>query len=228
VPPEHPTPADAGLGEPAEGDGADGRRAAPRSVPIADEEASLLARLRAGDDRAYEQLVRSNTPRLLAVARRITPSETDAEDAVQEAFLQAFRSIGGFDGRSALSTWLHRIVVNVALSRLRRAGSRRERPLDELLPEFAGGRHAASPRPWRALPHDGGTDTELRDAVRRAIADLPEEFRAVLLLKDVGGMQSAEIAASLGISDALVRQRVHRARLALMKSLAPTLEEERR
>jgi RNA polymerase sigma-70 factor (ECF subfamily) len=193
--------------------------------PIAAGEAELLARLRAGDDAAFTLLVVTNTPRLLAVARRVSRNEADAEDAVQEAFASAFKAIHTFDGRSALSTWLHRIVVNAALSRARKAGTRRESSIEDLLPRFEGGRHESRPSPWRDVTPDGGIDVETKEAVRAAIAELPEEFRAVIVLKDIEGLQSAEIAAALGISDALVRQRVHRGRQALIKLLTPTLKE---
>ncbi len=189
------------------------------------EEAELLARLRSGEDAAYEVLVRAYAPGLLAVARRISRSEADAEDAVQEAFVSAFRAIERFDGRSALGTWLHRIVVNSAITVARRARRGRASSLEGLLPRFQNGRHVERPEAWRLVTpgHAGGVQGA--DAVRAALADLPDEFREVLVLRDVEGMRSVEIAEALGISDALVRQRVHRGRQALMKLMAPAMKE---
>lgn len=190
-------------------------------------DAELVRRLRAGEDAAYEELVRGLTGRLLAVARRVARSEADAEDAVQEAFLSAFRSIHSFDGRSTLSTWLHRIVVNAALMKARKASSSRESSIENLLPRFEGGLHTVHPTAWKPISETAEERREQQGAVLAALDELPEEFRAVLVLKDVEGLQSAEIAASLGISDALVRQRLHRGRLALMKLLAPAMTEGR-
>lgn len=194
--------------------------AAPAST-----EADLVARLRSGDDAAYEQVVRELGGRLLAVARRITRTQADAEDAVQEAFLSAFRSIEDFDGRAALSTWLHRIVVNAALMRLRQSKRDRSVSIDALLPSFEGGLHRDHPRRWPGDADDGPARTEDSAEVWKALEQLPDEFRAVVVLRDVEGLDSKAVAASLGISDALVRQRLHRGRLALMKLLEPVMTE---
>ncbi|MDX2131268.1 MAG: sigma-70 family RNA polymerase sigma factor [Planctomycetota bacterium] len=183
------------------------------------DEAALVRGLRARDERAYEHLVRTVGGRLLAVARRICASEADAEDAVQEAFVSALRAIDEFDGRAAVSTWLHRIVVNAALAKARRDRTRRERPIDDLMPRFTEGHHAESPRRWEDVTPGGGVPIEEAEAVRRALDTLPEEFRSVLVLRDIEGMESKAVAVALGISDALVRQRLHRGRLALMKLL---------
>jgi RNA polymerase sigma-70 factor (ECF subfamily) len=193
---------------------------------MAADDAGLGDRLRAGDAAAFEYLVRSQTGRLLAVARRITRNEADAEDAVQEAFLSAYKGLAAFDGRSAVSTWLHRIVVNAALQRLRKARSRRETPIEGLLPTFRDGLHAEHPRAWAGAAGDGVTDgvgvsIEEREAVWRAVEQLPDDFRTVLVLRDVEGLESKAVAEALGISDASVRQRLHRGRQALMKLLEP-------
>lgn len=196
-----------------------------RSAQPPSSEADLLRRLKRGEEQAYEELVRTLTPRLLAVARRTTRTEADAEDAVQEAFLSAFKAIGSFDGRSSLATWLHRIVVNAALMKARKASSR-ERSIEELLPVFDGGEHRHQPRAWRDVTNLDGERIELRATLVEALAQLPEEFRTVIVLKDIEGLESRQIAESLGISDALVRQRLHRGRQALMKLLAPVMEPE--
>lgn len=220
--------------------------------------ADLIRRLQAGEEAAFEDLVRSTAGRLLAVARRMTPTEADAEDALQEAYLSAFRSIHGFDGRSSLSTWLHRIVVNAALTRARKAkravpsvstsaavdgadgeraspggseaGARpatvrapREQSIEDLLPQFEDGHFADRQVRWRDVTSGGGVSIEVREAIERALRELPDAFRAVIVLKDVEGYESRQIATALGISDALVRQRLHRGRQALMKLLAPMM-----
>ena len=222
-PPRRPTPAPAPASPPARFHPDSGGRS---TIP---DESDLLRRLRSGDEAAYERLVRDLTPRLLAVARRIARSESDAEDAVQEAFLSAFKAIATFDGRSSLSTWLHRIVTNAALMKVRKDKTRREAPIENLLPQFdADGHHTRSPHAWPGVTHAGDDGIELPGGVAKAqlweaMAALPEEFRDVILMRDVEGMESKAVATALGISDALVRQRLHRGRQALMKLLEPLM-----
>jgi RNA polymerase sigma-70 factor, ECF subfamily len=201
----------------------------PQASPGALAEVELVARLKAGDDAAYEHLVRTLTGRMLAVARRLTRSEADAEDVVQEAFLSAFKAMQSFDGRASLSTWLHRIVVNAALMRARKHKSRKESSIDELLPQFEDGLHKSQPTKWRKGVTSSPIESiEQRKALFEALDKLPDEFRSVIILKDIEGLESKAIAASLGITDALARQRLHRARLALMKLLEPAMAEENR
>jgi RNA polymerase sigma-70 factor (ECF subfamily) len=105
------------------------------------DETELLERLRAGDEAAFEYLVRTQAGRLLAVARRILGSDEEARDAVQDAFLRAFRGLEGFEGGSRLSTWLHRIAVNAALMKLRTRRRKPEESLEPLLPAFRDDGH---------------------------------------------------------------------------------------
>lgn len=196
------------------------------TIETTPEERVLLDRLLAGEDAAYEELVRTMGGRLLAVARRITRTEQDAEDAVQDAFLSAFRALPDFDGRSSLSTWLHRIVVNAAILKTRRASGRHEVAIDDLLPAFdATGDFANRQKSWGDVTDDYESRIQQREALTRALAALPDEFRTVLLLRDIYGLDSRSVSASLGISDALVRQRLHRARQALTRLLEPTMTE---
>ncbi|MEK6703718.1 MAG: sigma-70 family RNA polymerase sigma factor, partial [Planctomycetota bacterium] len=99
------------------------------------DEPGLLSAIKAGDPRAFERPVNETGPRMLAVARRMLP-EADAQDAVQDAFVSALRALPGFDGRSKLSTWLHRIVVNACLMKLRKQTRRGERSIEEMMPDF--------------------------------------------------------------------------------------------
>ncbi len=202
------------------------------------QESQLLAGLKAGDPSAFEHFVRSMTPRLLGIVRRYTRNEQDAEDAVQDAFLSAFKALDSFDGRSSLSTWIHRIAINAALMKRRKDRSRRESSIEELLPVFQNGEHAQSPTPWPSgmagqtsgdsVTHSTGLSIKTRAAVLDALQELPDEYRTVLVLRDVEGLESKAVANSLGISDASVRQRLHRARQALMKLLEPALVEDER
>lgn len=193
------------------------------------DEAAFLERLRAGDEAAYEDLVRANTGRLLAVARRLLPTEEDARDVVQEAFLSAFRSLPRFEGGSKLSTWLHRIVVNAALMRLRTKRRRPEESLDALLPSFLeDGHHAESFSGW-SEPADRALErSEVRELVRAQVERLPETYRTVLMLRDIEGMETEDVAAALGLTPNAVKMRLHRGRQALRTLLAPIFKREMR
>ncbi len=192
-------------------DGSTGASAAARPP----DESDLVARLRGGEDAAFEELVRTHGGRMLAVARRFL-DEDEAQDAVQDAFLSAFRSIQRFEGNARLGTWLHRIVVNAALMKLRTRGRRPEQPIDELLPRFLEDGHMAEPAaPWRQSALDALERRELQGRVRGAIAELPDSYRVVLLLRDVEELDTQETAEALGITPANVKVRLHRARQAL-------------
>ena len=120
----------------------------PLAAPRPDE-ASLVERLRNGDEDAFEELVRSQAGRMLAVARRFL-SEEEAQDAVQDAFLNVTKSIGSFRGNARLSTWLHRIVVNASLMRIRTRKRKPEESIEDLLPRFLEDGHQADPAaPWK-------------------------------------------------------------------------------
>ncbi|HYC56229.1 MAG TPA: sigma-70 family RNA polymerase sigma factor [Candidatus Binatia bacterium] len=185
--------------------------------PAGDDRAILL-RLRAGDEAAYESLVRSCGARMLATARRMLGDEDDARNVVQDAFLSAFRSIARFEGDCLLSTWLHRIVVNAALMKLR---SRRRRPeicIEDLLPAFDGDGHRDVPE----IADDEACDVDeqldrarMRERVRACIDMLPASYRTVLVLRDIEELSTEEVAEMLAISRPNVKTRLHRARQAL-------------
>jgi RNA polymerase sigma-70 factor (ECF subfamily) len=183
------------------------------------EEEGLLAALRDGDEAAYETLVRTQSGRMLAVARRFMANEDDAREAVQEAFVSAFRAMDRFEGDARLSTWLHRIVVNACLMKLRTRRRKPEESIDELLPSFADNGHLqVSGAGW-----DGADRLiergETRSLVRGAIERLPDAYRTVLLLRDIEEFDTEQTAEALGLSKAAVKTRLHRARQALRQLL---------
>jgi RNA polymerase sigma-70 factor (ECF subfamily) len=188
------------------------------------DEGGFIARLREGDDAAFEELVRTHGGRMLAVARRFLPEE-DARDAVQDALLSAARSIDRFEGTARLSTWLHRIVVNAALMKLRTRKRRPEESIEDLLPTFREDGHMDVPSsPWRESAQQSLERQEVRELVQAQIQNLPESYRAVLLLRDVEEATTQEAADLLGITPANVKVRLHRARQALRGLLAPHFE----
>jgi len=191
-------------------------------VSLDDGEADLLAALRAGEPSAYEEAVHRYSPRMLAAARRILQNEADAHDAVQDAFLSAFRGLDQFEGQARLATWLHRIAVNAALMKLRKRRQMPERSIDNLLPRFSEDGHQAEPAaPWDSAAERVLERQETRDFVRRAIDELPENYRTVLLLRDIEGLDTEETAKHLGVSQGVVKTRLHRARQALRTLLHP-------
>lgn len=176
----------------------------------------------AGDRAAFEALVRSHGGRLLRTARRILLNDEDARDAVQDAFLSAVRSIERFRGDAELYTWLHRIAINAALIKVRFRRRARERPIDELLPDFRpDGEHLCPVNLWNE-PCDANLQRQdIHDIVHAAIERLPDAYRVILLLRDLDGLDTKETAESLGISLDAVKTRLHRARQALRTLLDP-------
>lgn len=179
-------------------------------------EQSLISGLQAGSDDAFETLVRLYMARLLRVARRFLKNEEDARDAVQDAFISAFRSIRKFEAGAKLSTWLHRIVVNSSLMRLRTKRRHPEEDIDGLLPQFAADGHQVRESvDWSLSADEIVQQAETRELVRKRIDQLPDSYRVVLLMRDIEEMSTGETAAALGITPAAVKVRLHRARQAL-------------
>ena len=186
------------------------------------EDAALLVRLREGSDDAFTDLVRANTGRLLAVARRMLRQEQEAQDAVQEGFVCAFKALGSFEGHCRISTWLHRIVVNACLMRIRRRERKPEESIDDFLPAYEADGHTVEKfQPWGNSAIERLEKQETHALVRASIDRLPETYRTALLLRVIEEMDSEEAAAVLGITPNALKIRVHRARQALRTLLDP-------
>ena len=186
------------------------------------DERELIAALRRDEPAAHEMFVWRYGARILATARRFLSCEQDCCDAVQEAFISAFQAIDAFEGNAKLGTWLHRILVNACLMKLRARSRRNEVPIDELLLTFdRSGHHAQSIARWRQSPEDRLQSDETRLLVRRCIDMLPDDYRNVLLLRDIEELDTEASAATLGISPGAVKTRLHRARQALRTLLQP-------
>ncbi len=180
----------------------------------------LVARLQAGDPDAYEHLVRSQAPRMLAVARRLLRDPDLAEEAVQQAFVSAFRGMGSFRAGAQLSTWLHRIVVNAALMILRQRSRRPEVAIEGLLPRWHDDGHRVFEGVAADVPADQQLErAEVRADVRRAIDRLPDLYREAVLLRDIEECSIEEGASVLGITPNAFKIRVHRGRQAMLTLL---------
>lgn len=180
---------------------------APGTEP--DSDGALLAAHVAGDREAFPTLVRRHRDRLYAVALRTTGDPEDAADALQEALVSAYRKADTFRGDAAVTTWLHRIVVNACLDALRR---RKARPTVPMLDE-AG---------WGELPdpRDQMDRLELRYEIDKALADLPYDQRAAIVLVDVEGLSVLDAATVLQVPEGTVKSRCSRGRVRLAQSLA--------
>lgn len=183
----------------------------------------LLARIRAGDREACDECVRLHAPAVYRLALRMMRDPAEAEDVMQEAFLNAFRGIERFDGRAALKTWLYRIAYNAALSRLQRSRA------ETVSIEESGGADDGTPAPrqffdWSNLPERELERAELREELESAIRELPEKMRAVFVMRELEGLSTEQTAESLGVRIEVVKTRLHRARLWLRERLSSYFE----
>jgi len=176
------------------------------------------------DEKQAEELVRNNISWMLAVAARLLGDRVLAEDVVQDAFISAFKGFEKFENRSSIKTWLHRITVNAALMKLRKLKRLSEQTMDDDSFEFDqnGCRIEFS---WNQIV---STDTivendQYRTQIHSAIDNLPDVYRIVLLLRDIEGYSTNEVAQRLGVSESNVKVRLHRARAALKKLIEPLL-----
>lgn len=187
-------------------------------LPLAEEQA-LVARAKAGDRRAFETLVRHNADRLYAVVLRFGASESDAEEAAQEAFVRAWRSLPRFRSDSRFFTWLYRIGANEA-KRIAERGpgagtvvSVEDRPVDDISDDRPG-------------PEPRAEQAELRTVLESAVRRLPEKYRAPVGLRDIEGLTTEEAAEILGLHQAAFKSRLHRGRMALRREVAPYVHGE--
>jgi RNA polymerase sigma-70 factor (ECF subfamily) len=185
---------------------------------VTQDEAALVAALQAGDKAAFAELVDTYSAKLYNVALRLLRDPAEAEDALQETFLSAFRAIGDFEGRSSLGTWLYRIATNASLMRLRK---RRETlSLDAPLRLDDGDLVPRQLKDWSQMPEKALMSAEARQVMDEAIAELPDTLRAAFVLRDIEGLSGKETAEVLGISVAAMKSRLHRARLFLRERLS--------
>jgi len=188
------------------------------TTPTNDEQ-DLIRRLQAGEQAAYAEMVEQYAGRIYNLALRLMGDEAAAEDVLQETFLNAFRAIGRFEGRSRLGTWLYRIANNTALMQLRK-----KEPatfsLDSPLETDEGEEIPRQFFDFCCLPERDLLSDEARAEMRAAIDALPESLRVVFVLRDIEGLSTRETADTLGLSVPAVKTRLMRARLALRERLS--------
>jgi RNA polymerase sigma-70 factor, ECF subfamily len=188
-------------------------------------DAELVARLQTGDQVAYAQLVEQHAGPIYRLALRMMGNEADAEDVLQETFLSAFKSIGRFEARSSLSTWLYRIASNAALMRLRRSEPDQV-SVDEPVEREDGDLVPRQFFDFCCLPEEDFLRDEAREEMQHAIADLPPTLRSVFILRDIEGLSTEETASALELSVSAVKSRLMRARLKLRERLSRYFSQE--
>ncbi len=176
----------------------------------------LVEAARSGDAAAMDQLLRRHYDRAHAVCRRIAGSTRDADDAAQEAMIRVVRNIDKFDGRSAFGTWVYRIATNTALDELRK---RKRRPQLHMVDEGETERLGGRPEAVDEFAHRHVDDVADRVTINAALAELPDDFRAAVVMRDVGDLDYAEIAAALDIPVGTVKSRIARGRRMLVDKL---------
>lgn len=182
------------------------------------DEHALIARARAGDERAFSELVRRYEHEVYTLALRLTSDREMAADVSQEALVRAWRALPAFRGDARFSTWLHRIVANVAYTQRKRAARRRTQSLDDRVRE---------PEAGGVAPEAAGVSEDMRPRLLAALDDLSPQARAVVVLKDVYDWSHVEIAAHLGITVTAAKVRLHRGRKRLRELLWTELERSR-
>lgn len=185
------------------------------------DDADLVRRAAGGDDEAFEELMNRHQYRVYHHALRMMGNSQDAEEVLQDTFVQAYRNLAKFEQRSRFSTWIYRIATNEALMRLRKARRKREISLDDAL----GERGAEEIRDFARSALDEVLDAEVSSLLERALAELPEEYRAVFVMRDIDGLSNAEVAEVLDISVPAVKSRLHRSRLFLRDRLSQMYRE---
>lgn len=190
-------------------------------------EAELIEGLREADPTAYRRFVDQNSANVYNLALKLLGDEQEAEDVLQETFLSAFRAIDRFKARAKLSTWLYRIAYNASQMHLRKRGRMTTFSLDQTLndEEQADELSDRILVDWSTVPDDQLLTAEARHEMDRAIAALPESLRSAFVLRDVQGLSGVETAEVLGITVQAVKNRLHRARLALRDRLSTYFAE---
>jgi RNA polymerase sigma-70 factor (ECF subfamily) len=188
------------------------------------DEAKMIAAILAGESQRFHDLIRPYERSVYVMALSFVHDESDAEDIAQEAFLKAFRNLASFRGEAKFGTWLISITLNEARSRLRRKKLLKTEPL-EAQNDDGSPISPALLRDWKEIPSEALERSEMRNLLQNAVEELPPIYREIFVLRDIEELSIAETADVLQITVASVKVRLHRARVALQKTLAPQLKQ---
>ena len=196
------------------------------------EDRQLIARLQAGDESAVQELAERYTPRIYQLALRHMKNREDAEEVTQDVLIKVYRKVDAFRGDSALSSWIYRITFNTAMSRLRngrvaRAADKERERLESAAAAEDQLRVRREPADWSNMPDEQLLRAQLRQAVTAAIADLPEIYRAPVVLRDIQGLSTEEASSRLHLKDQTLKSRLHRGRLFVRRLHASGGERRR-
>jgi RNA polymerase sigma-70 factor (ECF subfamily) len=186
-------------------------------------EAGLIERILNGEKELFHELIRPYERMVYLTLFSIVRNEADAEDGAQEAALNAYRHLTSFRGEAKFSTWLTTIAINEGRKRLRKAKSAAEESIEEEAEGHEGDYTPARLTDWREIPSEALERKEIREALRSAVAELPDIYRQVFTLRDLEELNVEETAQALGINANVVKVRLHRARILLQKRLVPFL-----
>lgn len=189
---------------------------------------ALVARAKAHDDAAFEELVRRHSSQVYRLALTMMKNPRDAEEVTQETFLNLYRKLETFRGESKFSSWLYRVTANFALMRLRKQRRQPQVLLDDLLPQFyeKSGKLEKAASDWSERADRQFENRELGAKLNSAIDSLPEKYRIILVLRDVEGLSNEEIANTLGMSVPAVKSILHRSRLYVREELTKYFDAE--
>ncbi len=194
-------------------------------VANAEFEAECIRRIQAGEKQLFHELIRPCERAIYFLLNSMLKNEGEAEDAAQETAIKVYRNLHLFRGESQFRTWVLSIARNEGLGRLRKLARRREDSLDAEIDEQTGDYTPAILTSWGEVPTEALERKELAQLLRTAIDALPENYRNVIVLRDIEEMDVRETAGALGISEGAVKVRLHRARAVLQRNLAPKLKE---
>lgn len=196
----------------------------PQSGLIELDDEILVARAQADDYAAFEEIVRRYQDKAFRLAFSLTKNESDAQDVVQEAFLNMYRKLHTFKGDSKFGSWMYRVVVNAGLMRLRKRKRNSEVSVDDEEMELREDDYYVAKMPdWQVRADAAAENKELREKIIAAVDELPPKYQTVFLLKEIEGLKLSEIAEVLELSVGGVKSRLHRARLHLRATLEPYL-----
>jgi len=202
----------------------------PRTAPVSKmqpkstKEGDLIARIVAGEKELFHELIRPYERMVYLTVFSILKNETEAEDAAQETVINAYRHLGSFRAEAKFSTWLTTIAINEGRKRLRKAKGAAFESIEEQIEEKGGDYTPAPLTDWREIPLEALERKELREALQKAVAELPDTYRQVFTLRDLEEFNIEETAQALGLNIGVVKVRLHRARIMLQKRLVPFLK----